>query len=139
MALAFQMYTQDYDEKFTGWVIPAWDPAGCNRPGTTYWYHHIWYPYVKNWQVFICPSTQWNSGANCNWWVNDPEIRAHGTSYGFELPCDRLLVQEQDAGNDKAPFRVVPVGGFGMGLCTTMAKTGRRVAGRITLNRTTVV
>jgi prepilin-type N-terminal cleavage/methylation domain-containing protein/prepilin-type processing-associated H-X9-DG protein len=83
MALAFQMYTQDYDERFTGWVIPAWDPAGCNRPGTTYWYHHIWYPYVKNWQVFICPSTQRNSGANCNWWVNNPEIRAHGTSYGL--------------------------------------------------------
>jgi len=49
------MYAQDYDE-----VLPpadSWLTNDNRNPSlpTTYWYEGI-YPYVANWQIFICPS-----------------------------------------------------------------------------------
>ena len=81
LGLAFQMYTSDYDEKFTGWAVRAAPTAGCGNNFTTLWYHHIWQPYVKNWQLCICPSTNYNSGAWCASWV--AAVQPYGTSYGL--------------------------------------------------------
>jgi prepilin-type N-terminal cleavage/methylation domain-containing protein/prepilin-type processing-associated H-X9-DG protein len=81
LALAFHMYTSDYDDVYTGWLVRAKASAGCNQADSCMWYHHIWQPYVKNWQLNICPSTNYNSGSGCQWWI--PSIRPYGTSYGF--------------------------------------------------------
>jgi prepilin-type N-terminal cleavage/methylation domain-containing protein/prepilin-type processing-associated H-X9-DG protein len=66
MALAIMMYCQDYDERYpmtNEWNYPA---------AYTYGYPYNWValiiPYVKNTQLFVCPSTrgmgQWPSGNN---------------------------------------------------------------------------
>jgi len=49
------MYAQDYDEVLP--VASHWDALDNTAPSTTYtiWYESI-YPYVANWQIFICPS-----------------------------------------------------------------------------------
>jgi prepilin-type processing-associated H-X9-DG protein len=87
LALAMIMYSQDYDETFTAINGPTQpDP---NKPVADYkgfnWYSstsyggpYYWggwatriYPYVKNTQVYLCPSNTWN---------------AYGVNYG--LPVD---------------------------------------------------
>jgi len=77
LGLAMLMYAQDYDEIFCAMgegtiltpVIPS-DPyfnahsAGANPPATADYYYLSWasniYPYIKNVQIFICPSTTYN-------------------------------------------------------------------------------
>lgn len=53
---AILMYTQDYDE-----TLPEyWDDNDAKNPNANplgYWHNHL-QPYVKNYQVFICPSAQ---------------------------------------------------------------------------------
>jgi len=63
MGLGVMMYAQDYDEKLPTYqppwpAIPAPVGSGCS------WWEGI-YPYVKNYQVYVCPSfprqqTSWN-------------------------------------------------------------------------------
>jgi len=61
IGLAVMMYTQDYDGKYpqTEADYGINPPAEVGGP----WYQHIWYwpqflyPYVKNQQVFFCPSS----------------------------------------------------------------------------------
>jgi len=81
LALAGLMYAQDYDEHFTGWLVRFRNPAGCGNADSTAWYHHIWQPYVKNWQLNICPSTGYESGVNCGFWF--PTLKPYGTSYAY--------------------------------------------------------
>ena len=53
IALAFNMYVSDYDERTPpggGWT----DPSG-NEPGPAYWQLRI-EPYLKNTQILNCPS-----------------------------------------------------------------------------------
>ncbi|MBI3919976.1 MAG: prepilin-type N-terminal cleavage/methylation domain-containing protein [Armatimonadetes bacterium] len=95
IATAALMYAQDYDEKLTGWL---WNGGGCSG-GTAIWFHQLYVPYLKNTQVFICPSTGYNSGVNCGFWTAPPhtaETRAMGTSYGFNCSgwgcrCNRSI------------------------------------------------
>ena len=63
------MYTGDYDEKMP--VSRTW----CNRPdhSTNDQYYQQIHPYVKNWQLFACPS---QPGGGC---VNNA-IRHHGVN-----------------------------------------------------------
>ena len=50
LSLGAMMYAQDYDET----MFPSWEgPAAY--PGSYQWPQLV-YPYVKNWQIFICPS-----------------------------------------------------------------------------------
>ncbi len=84
------MYVQDYDETCMSWGYPqaglGGGGSGCNGTPTV-WYHHLLYSYVKNWDIFICPSTRWNNGAGCAFWpaqgsaYGDDKI--HGTSYAY--------------------------------------------------------
>jgi len=70
IALGILMYCQDYDERFMnlGW---------CNLPiGAFRWPDGV-YPYVKNTQLFLCPSA---SGQVCCSGVNVPT-----TDYGFNI------------------------------------------------------
>jgi len=49
------MYAQDYDETLP--VASHWTTNDNHNPSltTTYWYEAC-YPYVANWQIFVCPS-----------------------------------------------------------------------------------
>jgi len=57
LGIAFQMYLQDYDEK----VLPRYQACPSTGPAPTpdaslLWDHTI-QPYVKNTQIFVCPSS----------------------------------------------------------------------------------
>jgi len=58
LALAMLMYAQDYDERFAGECS-----CGCPHTDYTCWRDRM-YPYVKNLQVFQCPSHNADPGNN---------------------------------------------------------------------------
>ena len=65
MALGFVMYAQDYDETCPGGLI--YTPTSVPRPyaggsGTYLFWMDMLYPYVKNKQVFVCPSYSYTGG-----------------------------------------------------------------------------
>jgi len=74
-ALAWVMYIQDYDET----IVPfATTGHGASPVGDTQWWPYLMNPYIKNWQIFHCPSAtdpngDWGSGPNAwayNWMVH---------------------------------------------------------------------
>jgi prepilin-type N-terminal cleavage/methylation domain-containing protein/prepilin-type processing-associated H-X9-DG protein len=59
MSLAVMMYSQDYDEVFPLYFQP--------QPGGDNWYWHVQLqPYIKNWELFRCPSCR-DSEGNAAW------------------------------------------------------------------------
>jgi len=68
IGLGIMMYTQDYDEKLPknavvdGASVPF--ESNASYSGATHLWWHMIYPYVKNTQVFVCPS----SGST---WIGD--------------------------------------------------------------------
>jgi prepilin-type N-terminal cleavage/methylation domain-containing protein/prepilin-type processing-associated H-X9-DG protein len=82
LGLGMIMYSQDYDETFsptsrtyTLWLDPALGTFNYNAPTNTGNYHG-WataiLPYVKNSQIFLCPSTQYS---------------CYGVAYGLPARC----------------------------------------------------
>jgi prepilin-type N-terminal cleavage/methylation domain-containing protein/prepilin-type processing-associated H-X9-DG protein len=67
VGLGLLMYTQDYDEKFV--ITGATDMAAWVTAGNHYsvWYRAI-QPYVKNTQLFVCPSD--SSKTSAKWDIN---------------------------------------------------------------------
>jgi prepilin-type N-terminal cleavage/methylation domain-containing protein/prepilin-type processing-associated H-X9-DG protein len=62
LALALAMYSQDWDE-----TLPVWyTPCHGFRIGPLMWTEQL-YPYIKNWQVFQCPSAITGNGAGDEW------------------------------------------------------------------------
>jgi prepilin-type N-terminal cleavage/methylation domain-containing protein/prepilin-type processing-associated H-X9-DG protein len=84
LMLGFMMYAQDYDEKYPVVVgAPCW--YNPKPPGVIMWWAAI-YPYVKNSQIFACPSIDRDIGVHCNDTVNCPTARAASVpqlSYGY--------------------------------------------------------
>src|SRR5262249_2649756 len=77
---AFQMYLQDYDEK----VLPRY--AACPSTGPaitpfdpTLWTHNI-QPYVKNKQIFLCPSA--SNTHYTEQWLDNPNSTSDDTHWG---------------------------------------------------------
>ena len=106
MGLAANMYAQDYDDKFTYYA--TYVPAGTARPvtggtGTHYWWDTL-YPYIKNGQIFRCPSAprQWGYG----WNINMGYIGNHPTRTGEQYegvlqtavvyPAETVLIADSD-------------------------------------------
>jgi len=54
ITLACLMYAQDYDERMPAGRVQYF-PAGCVNDSTAF-YQHVVMPYVKNVQLFVCPS-----------------------------------------------------------------------------------
>jgi len=91
IALAFAMYTQDYDEMCVGRII--YTPGTVYRPyyqanGTYLSWQDLLYPYVMNRQVFVCPSADrglwyggygWNCGLGYS--LNHPDPTRTGWEY----------------------------------------------------------
>jgi len=81
---ALTMYLQDWDETFPFWVLPC-SPAGYQQSGGLFPTEQL-QPYMKNWDVWRCPSATESQGgpySNCypgNW--GRPENNKVCT-YGF--------------------------------------------------------
>jgi prepilin-type processing-associated H-X9-DG protein len=69
MGTAFAMYAQDYDET-TANNAPI--PGYAILTGGSCWFRYQLYPYIKNWQVFLCPDGQTGQDpSNQNWQYRD--------------------------------------------------------------------
>jgi prepilin-type N-terminal cleavage/methylation domain-containing protein/prepilin-type processing-associated H-X9-DG protein len=102
LGLAFLMYAQDYDECTCSWRIFT-TTESCGTTSDTLWFHHVFQPYIKNWQVCICPSTAQNAGAGCGKIVS--AVQPYGTSYGFSCSafgCFSCQTKPPHGGN--APY-----------------------------------
>jgi prepilin-type N-terminal cleavage/methylation domain-containing protein/prepilin-type processing-associated H-X9-DG protein len=80
LGLGFMMYAQDFDETFPQWKTQG----GCSpAPQVVFMWKHVIFPYVKNSQMYICPSSQWAQQATCSHY--DPLANAMNlaTSYGM--------------------------------------------------------
>jgi len=58
MCLALMQYAQDYDETLPQGQEVSW--SGVAVPGSGFFGNGI-QPYIKNWQVFVCPSASYNA------------------------------------------------------------------------------
>jgi prepilin-type N-terminal cleavage/methylation domain-containing protein/prepilin-type processing-associated H-X9-DG protein len=76
LALAWHMYTQDYDEMGTPRDV---NPSAALRTG----WSALLDPYVKNSQLFICPSQRASRGCGTPAWLTI------GTSYGYNFCFNR--------------------------------------------------
>jgi prepilin-type N-terminal cleavage/methylation domain-containing protein/prepilin-type processing-associated H-X9-DG protein len=76
------MYVQDYDEKFP-WHCRAWTPPGGDDDDTG-WNTQI-YAYVKNEQVYNCPSSNWqNRSRLCGGYGYNLSRNATGGQVGLD-------------------------------------------------------
>jgi len=70
IGLGMMMYVQDYDEvyppRLIGWQgePPGGDWGIPNHPQTYWYWPQLLYPYTKNMQVFVCPSTGGSASSN---------------------------------------------------------------------------
>ncbi|MCD6351941.1 MAG: DUF1559 domain-containing protein [Armatimonadetes bacterium] len=96
LALGFLMYAQDYDEKF-----PAYSPGDPYYTG--YWWAWKIYPYVKNTQIFDCPTSPDGVGTNPNTALGSSYDGNYGWNYDgtegsvaslatIEYPAETYLV-----------------------------------------------
>jgi prepilin-type N-terminal cleavage/methylation domain-containing protein/prepilin-type processing-associated H-X9-DG protein len=87
IALAFQMYQQDYDEN----LVPLWayntNPqyASSASYAISNWWPQLLDPYTKSWAIYHCPdmadpTNVWGSGPNA-WWGN--WMRRSGVGYNY--------------------------------------------------------
>src|SRR6056297_1371472 len=65
IGLAFRMYVGDYDDTMPGYIIytpvDVVGPYTGDSRGYLFWMD-VLYPYVKNKQVFVCPSYSYSGG-----------------------------------------------------------------------------
>ena len=87
IGLAFNMYAQDYD----GLYVPkCFDQSATDM--SRYWYNLI-NPYVKNTQLFRCPSRPW-TGTKCA--CSAGEDRPNNPSY--DMPCSGVGTTDRSMG-----------------------------------------
>ncbi|MEN6544407.1 MAG: DUF1559 domain-containing protein [Armatimonadia bacterium] len=83
LCLGFITYTQDYDE-----LSPL-----CLYGPSTSWWHNALVPYVKNTQIFACPSDRTNAygyAPHMNWGYYHMYTRAATNLYGGAVPIGAL-------------------------------------------------
>ncbi len=77
MAVAFAMYTQDFDELMPMAYFGDWSPCCAPRGGHWPW-PKVLIPYVKNKAVYTCPSY-----SSANW---DTLAGAYGAGFEYDFP-----------------------------------------------------
>ncbi len=121
IALGALMYGQDYDEILIGWNEGA---HNCAPQYGGYWPEHVIYPYVKNAQLFQCPSKAFLGNGTCGGFTADANAMNIAVSYGWNCrglgngygtrmaqiirPADLFWVA--DGGNPWRPYNRVPQG-----------------------------
>lgn len=65
LGMALAMYIQDYDDTFPFWIMPCYNDKNF-PPGGLHWTEQL-IPYLKNVDIFTCPSAsqEWEYHANC--------------------------------------------------------------------------
>ena len=136
LSLGMLMYAQDYDETFAGMgngssttvpVIPG--SSFCQHP-TSGVYYYSWaaviYPYVKNVQIYQCPSTKYNC-YGVSYGVPSSGINAAqtGTTSIFGRPAMASI---------KRPAQIMMMGEKGAGGGNQYILSGQYYAGRISHN-----
>ncbi len=86
LALGYLMYAQDYDEWFPGFLTG-------NTAIARYGWYDVIQPYLKNRQVYLCPSSQYYYGPNRYATSGD----SGGNYYGFNsstivIPAEKFLI-----------------------------------------------
>jgi prepilin-type N-terminal cleavage/methylation domain-containing protein/prepilin-type processing-associated H-X9-DG protein len=97
MTIGVMSYLQDYDEKFVdGTAIPGFTPTPPDN--NRCWWRFKIQPYIKNWQVFNCPSGQGNDWSSI--------VTQGQGNYGFDealgaisvgilqTPAERLILAD---------------------------------------------
>jgi len=101
IGLALQQYAQDYDETYCG----AWKPCVY---GSRVGFAELIYPYVKNAQVFKCPSSGSDQSQMVRWYYWDwpkghpanPDVQS-GSSYAYNgLAANNTPIGTIQAWND---------------------------------------
>jgi len=89
LGLAFMMYASDYDET----IPPTY--LGNARPGAPTEWPDLVAPYVKNAQVFACPSEHWDISLT----VLDPLPLSYGMNmqFGYSAPGVRIAEIDKPA------------------------------------------
>ena len=78
IGLGILMYVQDYDERFPGGGILYTDPmAPYWNPGWPGWISNVVNPYIKNQQIYVCPSSP---GGN---WINPASGQSVSYCYNY--------------------------------------------------------
>ncbi len=107
LSLAILMYAQDYDET----LIPSRQGSGGSR---LIWPAYL-RPYVRNEQVFICPSARGRSSYSERWDTRgelsiglnrDMEDRSTNVAYPlsrFEYPAETILLADSTPGSTDPP------------------------------------
>ncbi len=136
LGLGMLMYVQDYDEMFPGMnngikpdvpVIPGSD--FCYNSGNGNYYHSwaaVIYPYVKNVQIYRCPSTKYNCygvayGVPASG-INEAQT---GTTSIFGRPAQAEI---------KRPSEIMMIGEKGAGGGNQYILSGQYYAGRMDHN-----
>ncbi|MEN6305734.1 MAG: DUF1559 domain-containing protein [Armatimonadia bacterium] len=114
VTLGFMQYVQDYDEKMLCYARGSYG----NNPWT-FWPHQL-QPYIKNWQVYACPSSgyagvpmayggetypQWPCFTFVSWYWN--RTGAPPSLADIQRPADRMMVGDGNhpALSDNPPYR----------------------------------
>ncbi|MBU0610457.1 MAG: DUF1559 domain-containing protein [Armatimonadetes bacterium] len=87
LMLAFTQYKQDYDER---WPMLFWTSSTGWEPAASGWWGGEIQPYIKNTQIFICPST---SVTVCSYIYNNGYLsgRADGT---IDKPAELVAISD---------------------------------------------
>jgi prepilin-type N-terminal cleavage/methylation domain-containing protein/prepilin-type processing-associated H-X9-DG protein len=101
MGLASQMYSSDYD----GTIMKSSD-------GSRYWAHRM-QPYIKNQQIFICPSSDGPSYTQASLGTSygmNRRIALHGDSRAYKeeeikYPAETLLIADADWTRSKTDYK----------------------------------
>ncbi len=102
IGLGILMYAQDYDEHLCcAWNVPTGAACvGLTAPFTQYTYRGAIYPYVKNSQLFSCPScSDWPPGCQVYGW--NPNV--WGLSLGKVKAVSSVALIAEAAGWPKSP------------------------------------
>ncbi len=85
--LAVAQYIQDYDERFmTNNVDPNTAASQSTEAAWHGWVSNVLNPYVKNWQIFQCPSR-----TTGGWWTQPQSGRPVGYCYGYMVGYNQEL------------------------------------------------
>jgi prepilin-type N-terminal cleavage/methylation domain-containing protein len=113
IALAVLMYAQDYDEM----LIPQWIPDLSANPPYQCW-PDVVAPYIKNSQVFLCPSNKDAPGGmhlRTTYGVNDPHIMPEGGQHitrslgKINSPASVMLLADSWNGGVSCPSVFCPI------------------------------
>jgi prepilin-type N-terminal cleavage/methylation domain-containing protein/prepilin-type processing-associated H-X9-DG protein len=98
IGLGILMYVQDYDEDFphySDYCVRIPDPLKPTDPNHPAGVRNMWqagvYPYIKNWQIYTCPSDSIPSST-------DPFVNFYDLSYGYNYGYLSTLEVTADPG-----------------------------------------